>query len=313
MFPTRTAAAPALITLDVHEHPRLNAVLIKAAEFLSQINQKATFFCPAALVRGDRQIARTLLELQGEGHHIGCHGLTHTREEDPFSLSATEELTLLRTATSILEDLLGRAVFSFRAPVYRLSDRTLPILESLGYKADLSVVPQRVCFFSSTPWSFRGVLAPRGIYHPDEKSPYRRGNLSIVEIPNSCFLLPIAHGAMTGFRSKGMAAILACLMWEARNFKRVLVLSFHPETLAGDDLYYPNRRLRWADLVPRRYGGMALRYHFTDMLPEKSQQIAREVMFRVQERLDCMSVEKYVDSVYLNGKRSEHFIGVAET
>lgn len=308
------APVPTLITLDVHEHARLNAVLLKSAEFLSQFKQKVTYFVPAAFVRRDKTIASTLRELETEGHRIGCHGLTHTPEEDPFRLSASEEAEMLRTATGILADTLGRSILSFRAPVYRLSNRTLPILDSLGYKADLSVVPQRCSFLSSSPWSLGGVLAPRNVYHPHEQSPYKRGSLSILEIPNSCLFLPLAHGAMTGFRRRGMMAMVACLKWEALHFGRVLVLTFHPETLAGDDWYYPNRPWKMSDLFPRPYGGMALRYHFTDITPEKSKGIATHVMRSItsDSRLDCSSVEQYLGSISLTDELDKTFIAAAE-
>ena len=65
------------------------------------------------------------------------------------------ELDLLKTATRILEDALGREVLAYRAPGFRLSYRTLSLLAHLGYKADLSVTPQRFSLIQLVPLGVR--------------------------------------------------------------------------------------------------------------------------------------------------------------
>lgn len=305
-LPAREGSVPTLITLDVHEHPNLDAVVRASADYLSRAGQRATYFVPAGLLSRCEGLARTLRGLRAQGHAVGCHGLNHTPAEDLRGLSDGAEFALLSEATRRLEDALGHRVGAFRAPVFRLSRRTLPILAELGYGADLSVTPQRLSLLSSTPWCFEWLRAPRRPYRPHRLSPYRRGDLNLLEIPTSCLLLPFAHATMTAVRSKGMAAMLRALLWEALRFERVLVLLLHPESLAGEDFYWGRRKLRWTDFVPRRNGGLSLRYHFGDIPPERSQALSRELVAALGGRACTrgMSVDDYLERAAGAGARA---------
>lgn len=291
---------PTLITLDVHDHERLEHVLNGSAEFFDSTDQRATYFVPSGLVNKSPGLAGLLRGLRKAGHSVGCHGLNHTPDEDLRRLSREAELALLTEATRAMEDALGEAVTSFRAPVFRLSNNTLPILAGLGYRADLSVTPQRLSLLSSTPGCFQWLWAPRAPYRPHERSPYRRGRLDLFEIPTSCFVLPFAHGTLMGLRSRGMNAMLKLLVREASHFERVLVPLLHPESITGDDIYWPGRKLRWSDLIPRRYGGLSLRYHFGDVPPDESQRLSQGLLAGLRERpaLRAMSVDEYLDSTF---------------
>jgi peptidoglycan/xylan/chitin deacetylase (PgdA/CDA1 family) len=299
--PTRDI--PTLVTLDVHEHPNLDAVLRTSGECFAGNGMRVTYFVPSGFLNRKHGLSNTLRELTALGHSIGCHGLNHTPEEDLRSLSPAEEFALLSEATRLLEDVLGKPVTSFRAPVFRLSNHTLRLLAELGYRADLSVTPQRLSLLSSTPGCFQWLWAPRAPYHPHRTSPYRCGELDLIEIPTSCVLLPFAHATMTGIRSRGMSAMLEILAWEARHFNRVLVLLLHPESIAGEDFYWGKRRLRWSDFIPRRNGGLSLRYHFGDIPPEESRRLSEELLARLRGQPDLceMSVDDYLDSARAPG------------
>jgi peptidoglycan/xylan/chitin deacetylase (PgdA/CDA1 family) len=290
---------PTLITLDVHEHPKLDAVLRESGEVFAGEGVPVTYFVPSGFLIKRPGLSQVLRGLTALGHSIGCHGLNHTPDEDLRGLSHGEEFALLSKATRILEDALGKPVTSFRAPVFRLSKRTPRLLSELGYRADLSVTPQRLSLLSSTPWCFQWLWAPRAPYHPHRKSPYRRGDVDLIEIPTSCVLLPFAHATMTGIRSRGMSAMLEILAWEARRFDRVLVLLLHPESITGEDFYWDERKLRWSDFIPWSNGGLSLRYHFGDIPPEKSRGLSEELLARVRARHDLreMSVDEYLRSV----------------
>lgn len=294
----RGRSVPALITLDVHEHPHLDTVLRTTGERFADDGRRVTYFVPSGFLLKSPGLSHVLRELLALGHSVGCHGLNHTPDEDLRGLSPVEERALLSKATRILEDALGRPVTSFRAPVFRLSNRTLPLLAELGYQADLSVTPQRLSLLSSTPWCFQWLWAPRAPYRPHRKSPYRRGDVNLLEIPTSSLLMPFAHATMTGIRSRGMSAMFDVLAWEARHFNRALVVLLHPESLAGEDVYYDYRKLRWSDFIPRRNGGMSLRYHFGDIPPEVSRRLSEEVLTRLRARPELceMSVDDYLRS-----------------
>lgn len=294
----RGRSIPTLITLDVHEHPHLDTILRTTGVLFAGDGRRVTYFVPSGLLNRSPGLSQALRELLALGHSIGCHGLNHTPEEDLRSLSPEKERALLSKATRILEDALGQAVTSFRAPVFRLSNQTLPLLAELGYQADLSVTPQRLSLLSSTPWCFQWLWAPRAPYRPHRNSPYRRGDVNLLELPTSSLLLPFAHATMTGIRSKGMSAMFDMLAWEARHFKRALVLLLHPESLAGEDVYYDYRKLRWSDFIPRRNGGLSLRYHFGDIPPAESRRLSEEVLTRLRTRPELceMSVDDYLRS-----------------
>ena len=192
--------SPLLLTLDVHAHPELSNVLGSSADVLARNNMRTTYFIPAGLVRGIPAVRAAVRELRARGHRIGCHGLHHSKNEDFGTMSPRAEFQLLRDATSILKDALGAPVTTFRAPDFRRGRRTLFFLSELGYKADLSVTPQRLSILSSSPWSLGWLFAPRSPYHPSERSPYRRGFLAVKEIPTSCFLIPLAQGTIANLR-----------------------------------------------------------------------------------------------------------------
>jgi hypothetical protein len=299
----RARGIPTLVTLDVHEHPKLEAVLSASGDLFAGRGMRVTYFVPSGFLVKSPRLSQTLRGLTALGHCVGCHGLNHTPDEDLRKLSPREERALLSRATLLMEDALGEPVNSFRAPVFRLSCNTLPLLAELGYRADLSVTPQRLSLLSSTPWCFQWLWAPRAPYRPRLESPYRRGEVELLEIPTSCLLLPFAHATMTGIRSKGMSAMFELLAWEARHFERVLVLLLHPESVVGEDFYWGRRKLRWSDFIPRRDGGLSLRYHFGDIPPCESRRLSEGLLARLSARPDLceMSVDDYLHSARLPG------------
>ena len=214
------SAIPLLTTLDVHEHPDLISILKRSGEWFLQQGDRVTYFVPAGLIRQEPKLADTLRVLGKLGLSIGCHGLDHSPAQDLVRLNPKQEMALLREATNILEDATGNAITCFRAPNFRLSTRTLPFLAELGYKADSSVTPQRIPILSSCPWCFGWIGAPASPYHPSFLSPFRRGDLPLLEIPTSCFLLPLAHGTIANLDPCIVGGLLRILTSLAQRFKR---------------------------------------------------------------------------------------------
>lgn len=252
---------PLLITLDVHDHPSLDAVVLKSADFFAESGESVTYFVPAALLARHKSFRRTLRQVRTRGHSIGCHGLSHDDREDLGSLSAADEFSLLKEATDTLADTLGTAISSFRAPAFRLGPRTLSFLAELGYKADLSVTPQRLSLLSSSPWSFGWLGAPRAPYRPRAGQPFRRGDLPLLEIPTSSCILPLSHGTIANLPIWISRTLASALAEEARYMPRVVVAMFHPEAVVGET--EPWRPVfRWRDLLPSRFGGVRARFYF---------------------------------------------------
>ena len=291
---------PLLITLDLHKHREIARCVQESAELFSHYGQRATYFVPAGYLRMYDSLTHTLRRVREMGHDVGCHGLNHTPDEDLGLLPPDREFALLREATSRLEDGLGAQVTSFRAPCYRISQHTLRALDELGYKADLSMTPQQVPILSSAPWTMGRLLAPRSPYHPSKASPWRRGDLRLLEIPTSCFLVPFAQAtvlALPVFSDRLMRPLLA---FEARRFKRPLVLQLHPESVVGkDDWKFPP--LQWRDFLPARAGGFKFRYKLIERDPVKVKAMTDRLLagLRSEADLKSVSVTEYLANGYV--------------
>jgi len=290
---------PLLTTLDVHEHPELISVLNRSADWFLQESERVTYFVPAGLVCEDRRLAGTLRGLKQRGHSIGCHGLDHSPAEDFARLNPIQEMTLLREATRILEDATGNAITCFRAPNFRLSNRTLPFLAELGYKADFSVTPQRIPILSSCPWCFGWIWAPASPYHPSFLSPFRRGDVPLLEIPTTCFLVPLAHGTIANLDPCIVGGLLRISTLIAQRLKGVIVPMLHPESVVGKDLRPTRTAASWKDFLPLTYGGMNCRYYFVQRDPI---QITKRVgkflaATKANPKLLSMSVDNFLGRV----------------
>lgn len=107
-------------------------------EMLAARKIRATFFVLGWVAE---RCAALVAEILKGGHEIGCHGYAHQmigrgRREDFRD-------DILR-AKSILEDQLGIAVKSYRAPSYSITSSTLWALEILaesGFECDSSIFP----------------------------------------------------------------------------------------------------------------------------------------------------------------------------
>lgn len=299
-----TRETPLLVTLDVHRHPRLIPIIGDSAEFFAKAGDHVTYFVPAALVAGHRDLKRTLRWVQTLGHSVGCHGLSHDDSEDLARLSASGEFDVLRRATSVLSDALGGPVTSFRAPGFRIGRRTLRFLSELGYQADLSVTPQRFSLTSSSPYTIGWWWAPRAPYRPSVSSPFRRGDLTVLELPTSSLCLPLAHGTIANLPLWLTRALTAVLSLEARYFTRALVPMFHPEAVVGECEPWRPAFPAWREFVPSRYGGIRARFYF--LLERNPEAIQRRTLAILQqlreiEGLQSVSVDDYLRTLPVVG------------
>jgi hypothetical protein len=251
---------PVLLTYDIHTHAAHSAsdvdrYLQHTLELHARMGVKASFFFPAEAARSMKQ---TVASLVREGHAIGCHGLTH-RNESYKSMPAAEQKEKLSRATREIEDIIQQRVTFFRAPVFKISGRTIHILEELGYEADLSMNSQRLGLFSSDVWNLSWMVAPRRPYHPDFRHPWRKGGSKLWEIPLSCILLPYMSNTALVLRLGFMKAFFRSLWMESRWSGKPIVYILHPEEL------YPLRQsatrppFRWRDLVPTSAEGFRVR------------------------------------------------------
>lgn len=107
--------------------------LARMLDSLRRSEIKATFFWPVF----EAERCRALLErCLADGHEVASNGLAF---EDHIGLGDREDAVLER-AHSRLAALCGTAPVGFRAPTGTLSDRTIPILQRLGYRYDSSFI-----------------------------------------------------------------------------------------------------------------------------------------------------------------------------
>ena len=255
------SSVPVLLTCDIHTHVMgsdpVREDLLAARRVLSEQGLRCTFFFPA---QSAEELRDQVEALRQEGHEIGCHGLTHVPSENYGVLPPETQRRFLEEATDRLDQLLGAPPVSFRAPVFKLSNETIGVLEDLGYRADVSVTAQRLGLFGSDVYDLRPLLAPRRPYHPDRRNPFRRGGSSLWEIPVSAWGLPFLSNTERLCGLAAMRAFLRALHLESRLTGKPIVFMFHAEDLNAARGLEPRRPLAWRDFLPSRTYGFQFRH-----------------------------------------------------
>ena len=109
-------------------------------------NIKSTFFITGHIAKLYPEVVKMIAN---KGHEIACHGLTHEVNMAFDTMSLEDQISHLKEAKKILEDISGKEVISFRAPALRVNKDTPRALEEAGFKIDSSISPQRLDFFFS--------------------------------------------------------------------------------------------------------------------------------------------------------------------
>jgi polysaccharide deacetylase family protein (PEP-CTERM system associated) len=98
----------------------------------------ATFFCLGWIAERYPKLIRSIHD---KGHEVACHGYSHDLVYSQTIKQFTEET---KCAKKLLEDIVGCAVYGYRAASYSITKKSiwaLDILEELGFKYDSSVYP----------------------------------------------------------------------------------------------------------------------------------------------------------------------------
>jgi len=99
---------------------------------------RATFFVLGWVAERCPKLA---LDILRAGHRVGCHGYNHQAVNDGNHVAFREDV---RRAKRALEDTLGVAVTSYRAPSFSIGAKTMWALEVLGeegFEYDSSIFP----------------------------------------------------------------------------------------------------------------------------------------------------------------------------
>lgn len=158
---------------------------------LAAADLRATFFVVASECA--RPIPRAWVRRIADARHeIANHTLDHPRGFGRLARPAL--VRQVADAEQMLQDAGGARVVGFRAPAWDATPELFDVLEQRGYVYDSSVCPTWVAPAARIVGRPRRVrpfgalrfgLAPRVPYRPDARAPWRRGTMSLVEVPTS--------------------------------------------------------------------------------------------------------------------------------
>jgi len=94
---------------------------------------RTTWFVPGLIIES---FPVQVEEIIKEEHEIGTHGYSH---ENPRSLTREQEESIMRRSYSLVKELWGRPPVGHTSPWWEMSQSTVEILLSLGYKYDRSM------------------------------------------------------------------------------------------------------------------------------------------------------------------------------
>jgi polysaccharide deacetylase family protein (PEP-CTERM system associated) len=161
-------------TIDVHAplSRRFENSTRMVIEAFAEVDIKATFF---VLGLAAEQAPHVVKAIDEAGHEVQSHGYGHELLSDITEEHFRQDLL---KSKGLLEDLIGKEVFGYRAPSFSIDERTLwalDVLAETGYRYDSSIFPIKMSRYGMAgyPPELRIVKTPRG---------HR-----IIEAPIACF------------------------------------------------------------------------------------------------------------------------------
>jgi peptidoglycan-N-acetylglucosamine deacetylase len=150
---------------------------------------KATFFYTGKIAE---LVPAVVKMAHAAGHEIGSHGYSHEVNQAFDVLSFKEQKEHLYKSKSILENIIGEEIISFRAPAARVNQDTVKALLETGFKIDSSISSQRLDMFMSfgALKKLNWLTAPRLPYFTDANNIFKKGDSALFEIPISAFGFP---------------------------------------------------------------------------------------------------------------------------
>ncbi len=149
-------------------------------------------------------------DLSSQGFSVGSHGSHRPRSFG--GLPMEEQVRLLRTTATLIEDRTGRRPVAFRAPNFDASRTTFLALAATGYTVDSSLLPGRLV----RRWRLFPSLDHRGVpltpFRVFVRSSESAGGREIIEVPVSPN--PMARGGPVGLgflHSRGLEATLQAI------------------------------------------------------------------------------------------------------
>jgi len=187
---------------------------------------KTTFFFTGHIAKLYPEIVKITAE---RGHEVGNHSWSHEKKDGHDVTDLKTQIRFLKDTKSLLEDLSGQEVISFRSPALRTNKYTPEALIETGHKIDSSVPSQRFDFFLSfgSLKKFKWLTAPRKPYFTNPKDLTKKGKSPLIEVPLSAGFFPYVGTTMRIF------PILTNLQkqlhhWESSINNKPVVFDIHP-------------------------------------------------------------------------------------
>lgn len=221
---------PVLITWDVDPDrwttpEKRELALTLATDLCEEHNIRSTFFITA---NHAHEYPTQIERMHRLAQEIGCHGLTHTDEEDYNRMPEDMQRAYIKEARHKLEAAVARPMLSFRSPRVKTSAVTLKLLAEQGYHSDSSVCSQRIDFLSSNLINPGWLMAPRRPYQPHQANAFRRGDTPLWEIPVSALVFPFISGSLNVFGLGFMKTLFRLLYMESKYTGKPIVYLAHP-------------------------------------------------------------------------------------
>jgi peptidoglycan/xylan/chitin deacetylase (PgdA/CDA1 family) len=165
----------------------------------------STFFVPGKVAEDHPQAVDAI---SGAGHELAAHGYTHT---PPMKLSHDEEEGQLTRTKEILEA-FGSKIEGYRAPLWEISENTLPLLQKHGFKYSSNLM--------------------------DDIRPYRHARVDVIELPvhfilDDWTLFGVGPGNMEQkiARNSEVREIWESEFEAIRDLGGLFVLGMHPQVI----------------------------------------------------------------------------------
>jgi len=219
----------------------LNAVFSDALprflEIFEEYGVKATFFFVGKDAL-DKENAARIRQLSEMGHEVANHTMNHSPN---FGRMTGKEIRAeVEEAHEVLSDIIGKPVRGFRAPGWAITAECLDVLEELGYSYDSSIFPSlmasglkmanwimnkgRMPASLGSSWNIGS--APKLPYRPGNRTFWRRGERSLLELPPT--VLPVIQfpflGTVLYLLGKGVFSLSYRYF---RLFRRALFYELH--------------------------------------------------------------------------------------
>ncbi len=226
-------------------------------EIYYKYNVKSTFFITGYIAQKFPEIVKLI---HNNGHEVACHGYSHKSDQAFDVLSYDQQVAHLSKAKSILEDISGGEVISFRAPALRVNEFTPKALIETGFKIDSSIASQRGDMFLSfgSLKKLRWITAPRKSYFTKEDDLSKRGNSPLLEIPIPSYIIPYI-GTFMRISPQLTSIIRFIAKSEAILFDKMPVFLIHPNEIITE-IKDESKFTRRANNIVSYYLGDKLRH-----------------------------------------------------